>query len=136
MKRFVLAALFVLSLVSAAFAEQPVISSSSGIVANATAAASVAASVQNYTYLTGIEVTASGATAAACVPLTITGILGGTATYVFCTPAGVSVMAQSLAFQFYPRLRSLNPNTAITVSLQALGAGNANASVNVHGYAE
>lgn len=136
MKRFVLAAIFVLSLVSTALAEQSVITTSSGNVANATASASVAASVQNSTYLTGFEVTAGGATVGACVNLTITGLLGGTATYVVCAPAGVTAMAQPLVVQFNPRLRSSAINTAITVSLPALGTGNTNASVNVHGYAE
>ena len=91
---------------------------------------------QQFTYLTGFEATAGGATVGACVNLTITGLLGGTATYTVCAPTGVTVMGTPLVVPFIPKLSSSAINTAIVVSMPGLGAGNTNATVVAHGYAE
>jgi hypothetical protein len=132
--KFALAFLFALA--TAAFAEQPVKSISSGNVANASAVATLAGGTQQFTYLTGFEATFSGATAAVCVNLTITGGLGGTLTYPVCAPAGATLAGYPVGFEFIPPLRSSAVNTSFVVTLPALGAGNTNAAVNAHGYVE
>lgn len=136
MKRFILSVLLTLSLISAAFAAQPVTTKSSGNVANATATATIAAAPNNINYLTNIEIAFGGSTAGSCVNATITGLLGGTATYAVCAPAGALVSGLPITAEFVPPLNGAAINTAIVLTLPALGAGNTNASVTIHGYTE
>lgn len=107
---------------------------SSGVMANASAAASLAAQAGHTNYLTGFEVTAGGATLASLVTVTVTGILGGTQSFVFAVPAGATVGATPLVVHFDTPLAASASNTAITVTLPACGSGNTAACVNVHGY--
>src|SRR5262245_31020600 len=59
---------------------------SSGNVANASATASLAAVAGRTNYLEGFQVTATGATAALAVNVTVTGLVTGTLTYSFAFP--------------------------------------------------
>jgi hypothetical protein len=70
------------------------------------------------------------------VNVTITGLLGGTATYPVCAPTGATVQGYPLGFEFQKPLQSSAVNTNIVVTLPALGAGNTNAAVVAHGYVE
>lgn len=106
----------------------------SGNVANASAAASLPAVADKRVYCTGFEITAGGATAAALVAATLAGILGGTATYVFGTPAGATLQAVPLVVKFQMPIPASAINTAITITLPALGAGNTHAAVAIHGF--
>ncbi len=124
------------AVVSPALAVQPVKSYSSGNVANASAVATIPAGANQFGYLTGFEITAGGATAGACVNPTITGLVGGTVTYTFCAPTGATAGAAKLDIQFVPPLTGSALNTAIVLTLPALGAGNTNATVVIHGYSE
>src|SRR5262245_39395280 len=74
----------------------------SGNVANATANATLAGAAGQLTFISGFEITAGGASAAACVTATVSGTLGGTLTYVFCAPQGVAVAATPLVVPFIP----------------------------------
>lgn len=112
----------------------PVSSFSSGNVANATAAATIPATASRLSYITGFEVTGAGATVGSVVSLTITGLLGGTATYSVAAPTGATVGLTPLTIEFNPPLPASAVNTAIVVSLPALGAGNTNAAVVAHGF--
>ena len=114
--------------------EGPVTSFSSGNVANATAAATIPAVAGRLTYLTGLEVTGAGATAGSVVLLTVTGIQGGTATYAIAVPTGATVGLTPLTISFAPPVPASAVNTAIVVSLPALGAGNTNACVVARGF--
>jgi hypothetical protein len=136
MRHLKLALAFLFALASASMAAQPIKSSSSGNVANASAVATIAGGAQSWTYLTGFEATFAGATAGQCVNLTITGTLGGTLTYPVCSPTGVTVQGYPFGFEFIPPLQSAAVNTSIVVTLPALGAGNTNAAVTAHGYVE
>lgn len=106
----------------------------SGNVANAAAAASLAAVPGRTAYVTGFEITAGGATAAALVEATLAGLRGGTATYIFGAPAGATAIAQPLIVKFQMPLPASAINTAITITLPALGAGNTKAAVAIHGF--
>lgn len=110
------------------------VSASSGNVANASAVATLPAVVGKTNYLTGLQITAGGATAGACVSATVTGLVGGTATYAFCVPTGATLGATPLELAFYPPVPASTTNTAIVVTLPALGAGNTNAAVSAQGY--
>jgi hypothetical protein len=115
-------------------ATQTFVSSSSGNQANASAAATLAAVAGKTNFLTGFDVTAAGATAAGVVTGTITGVLGGTRSFTFAVPAGATVAATPLVVEFLHPLQASAVNTAIVVTLPALGAGNTNATVNAQGF--
>jgi hypothetical protein len=109
------------------------VAASSGNVANASAAATLAAVAAKTNFITGLEITFSGATAASVVLATVTGLLGGTQTFVVAVPAGAAVGGVPLAIRFSPPHPASAANVAITATLPALGAGNTNACVNVRG---
>lgn len=106
---------------------------SSGNVANASAVATLAAGAGERTYITGFAVTYSGATAAAVVNVTVA---GPTTSLVFvcAVPAGVTAQGTPLVVQFPYPVPATADNTAITVTLPALGSGNTNASVVATGF--
>lgn len=106
----------------------------SGNVAAATAAASLAAVSSKTNYVTGFTITASGSTTALPVSVTLTGIVTGTQTYTFVFPAGVLVAAQPLVVNFTAPIPATGANTAITVSCPSGGAGNTNATANIIGF--
>ena len=116
----------------------PVIASSviagSGVVANAVATATMAAMPTVTAYITGFQITAGGATAAKIVAAALSGVAGGTVSYVFGFPAGVTTAALNLAVTFYPAIPASGPNTAIALSLPAGGSGNTAAAVSVQGF--
>lgn len=105
----------------------------SGNVAAAVAAATIPAAAGKLACLAGIDVTASGATAAAVVTLTITGVKNGPLSYTYTAPAGATLAAPDLSRTFDPPLEASAQNVAIVVSLPSLGAGNTNATVNARG---
>lgn len=110
------------------------ISVSSGNVANSNAVASLAAVSGKTNYLKGFRCTASGATSASVVNLTVTGLAGGTLTFTFTFPAGVTTAAASVGVDnFGIPLPASAQNTAITVTLPAGGTGNTNASCTAWG---
>lgn len=107
---------------------------SSGNVANASAIATLAGVAGKTTYITGFEITSAGATTAAVVSATLAGLAGGTATYTYAVPAGATIAGPMLAVSFNPALPASALNTAIVLTLPALGLGNTNATVSAHGY--
>lgn len=109
-------------------------SASSGAVANAAAAAALAAVAGRFNYLTGFEITGLGATAAAGVEVTITGLAGGTLTFMYGFVAGAALINQPLIVNFPQPLKGAAVNTAITVSCPAGGAGNLKNTANIHGF--
>jgi hypothetical protein len=111
-----------------------VTSAASGNKAAAAATATFTKTGTNLWYVTGIEVTASGATAGLPVSVTLTGILGGTLTWIFTFPAGVLVGASPLVVEFNPPLASVDANTDVVLTLPSSGAGGTNASVVMHGF--
>jgi hypothetical protein len=109
-------------------------SASSGNVANASAVATFAAVASVLNYVTGFTITGGGATAASIVNATLVGLLGGTATYNFAVPAGVTLGATPLLFTFPTPIPASAVNTALVLTLPALGAGNTNAAVSMYGF--
>ena len=107
---------------------------SSGNVANAAAVATITGAAAKTTYITGFEITGSGATAGSIVSVTVTGLLGGTATYTLAVATGAVVGNTALIAAFVPALPSSAVNTSIVVTVPALGAGNTNSTVVAHGY--
>lgn len=106
----------------------------SGNVANAVAAASLPAVAGKTNYLTGFEITGSGATAGLPVSVTVTGLLGGTLTFTYTAAVGALVGNAPLIVPFPKPLAASAVNTAITVSCPALGTGNTNNCAVIHGF--
>lgn len=106
---------------------------SSGSKANTIVSAVLPAVAGKTTYITGFEVTGSGATAG--LPVTVT-VSGGTWTlsYTYTFATGVLVSNQPLVVFFPTPIPASAANTAITVSCPASGAGGTNNTVNAHGF--
>ena len=110
------------------------VNASSGNVSNSVAAATLPAVASKTNFLTGFEISGSGATVGLPVSVTIIGVLGGTLTYTYNYGAGALVGNQPLMASFFPPLQASALNTAITVSCPAGGVGNTSNTCNVHGY--
>lgn len=107
---------------------------SSGNVANASGVATLTSTATKTAYISGFQVTGSGATAASVISVTVAGLLGGTSTYTMTIPAGATVAVTPLIVSFYPPLPASAVNTDIVVTAPAFGAGNTNATVNAQGF--
>ena len=107
---------------------------SSGNAANAAANASFNAVAGVTNYLLGIAFTGSGSTAGLVVNQSISGLIGGTMTFVFTAPTGVLAGANPLVLTFWPAIPASAVNTQIAAQLPALGAGSTNAAVVMWGY--
>lgn len=140
LKNALLGATLVLALLIAARAQaqtQPhafPVTAASGNVAAAPAIATLPGTPGLTTFISGFEITASGATAASCVNATVAGVVSGSLTYSFCAPAGATAEAPPLIVNFNPPIPAASVNTAIIVTLPSLGAGNTNATVVTHGF--
>jgi hypothetical protein len=102
-------------------------------------AAALPAASGKLTYIEGFDVTGGGATAASVVEVSITGLPTaiGTLKFEMNVLAGATgpVNAQGGLFIRFPQpLPASAVNSAITVTLPSLGAGNTNASVTAYGY--
>ncbi len=107
---------------------------SSGTTANAVASATLPAAAGKTTYITGVQLTGGGATAAGIQGLSITGLKNGQITYVIVVPAGAQVPLPPMSVQFNPPLPASAANTAIVASLPALGAGNLAVGLSIQGF--
>lgn len=110
------------------------VTAASGNVANASAVATLAAAAGKTTYITGFQVTGAGATAALNVVATVAGVITGTMSYVVTAPVGATVAISALNVQFPTPVPASAVNTAIVVTLPALGAGNTHAAVAAQGF--
>ncbi|MDB5957694.1 hypothetical protein [Ramlibacter sp.] len=111
----------------------PVHAASGSVAASATTATLPGAAGKT-TYITGFEVTGAGATAASVIAITVTGLLGGTETYIMAIPAGAAVGATPLSVQFAVPVPASAVNTSVVVNVPSFGAGNTNAAVVAHGF--
>lgn len=110
------------------------ITGSSANVANASAVATLAAAAGKMTYITGFQCTASGATAGADVTVTVAGVVGGTMNYTQTAPTGATLGAYPLIVPFSHPIPASAINTAIVVTMPALGTGNTNATCAAQGF--
>lgn len=112
------------------------VGATSGNVANASGVATIPAVVGQKAWITGFEITGSGATAGLPVTVTVTGlgVAGGTLTYTYSASVGVLVANQPLSVEFPEPLPASANNTSIVVTCPALGLGNTNNTVVAHGF--
>ena len=106
----------------------------SATAANAPITATLPAAVGKRTYVTGIQVTGGGATAATIVAASITGLLGGQINYSIGVSAVPLATNTPLIVQFNPPLLASALNSAIALSTAAYGAGNTSAQVVIQGF--
>ena len=106
----------------------------SGNVANASAVATLPGVAAKTTYITGFEITGGGATVGSLVSATLAGVLGGTVTYTIGAVTGAAVSNPALVVSFNPPLPASALNTAIVLTVPALGAGNTNSTVSAKGF--
>lgn len=110
------------------------VAATSGNVANANAVAALPAVAGKTNYVTGFDISNGGATALLDVLATLAGLVGGvTLTYV-ATALTAAGGASSRQVQFTPPLPANAINTAITLTVPALGVGNAQSVANIYGY--
>jgi len=107
---------------------------SSGNVAAAPATATLPATTGVTNWLFGFDINGGGATAASIINCTVTGLVGGTATFSLPIPSGATVGLTPLQERFPEPLPASAVNTAIAVSCPSFGTGNTNASVNAYGF--
>jgi hypothetical protein len=84
--------------------------------------------------VSGFEITGTGATAGSTIVVTLTGIVGGTASYDLVIPAGAGLAVNSLLVEFPVAIQATGPNVAITLNVPSFGAGNLNATAAIHGF--
>jgi hypothetical protein len=92
-------------------------------------------------WITGFDISGSGATGASQIDVTITGLAGGTPHYGFTIPAGVNLAAPLgaggpiVGVRFpSPGLPANASNQAITLIVPGFGSGNLVTSVTLYGY--
>lgn len=109
-------------------------------VAAAAATATIPASSTQLAYLSGFQVTGTGATTQTCVNVTVLGIQGtaaghsGTMTYKFQVATGGTAACTPLVVAYYPPLPAVAAGSAITVDIPSFGSGNLHAAVTAQGY--
>lgn len=110
------------------------ISCSTGNVANATSTCTMPATTGKTTYVTGFDITGSGATVGAAVTCTLTNTNSGTISYTYVITAGALLVNTPLIRSFTPPLKGTAANTAPVLSCPAGGTGNTNMTLNAYGY--
>lgn len=110
------------------------LTASSGNVANSAATATLTSVPGKTTYITGFQITGTGATVALAVTPTVVGTLGGTLSYTSAAIAGVLLLNQPLIINYNPAIPASAYDVDIVVSCPALGLGATNNTVVAHGY--
>lgn len=101
--------------------------------ANASLTRTVDAVVGRVHYVTGFDISIGGATAGSLKLVTLAGLTGGTQTFVLAVPTGVA-LGSTLCVRFPQAIPSSAANTAVVLTVPALGAGSTNANANLYGY--
>lgn len=110
------------------------VSCSTGNVAAATATCTIPAASNKTTYITGFDITGSGATVGSVVTCTLTNTGSGTHSYTFAATAGALLSDTPLVKSFATPLKATAQNTSPVLSCPSLGTGNTNMTINADGY--
>jgi hypothetical protein len=110
------------------------ITASSGNVAAGSAVATLAGVAGKTTYISGFEITGTGATLGLAVTPTVAGTISGTLSYTYAAIAGALLGNNPLMVQYSKSIPASAVNTAIVVTCPTLGTGNTNSTVTAHGY--
>lgn len=110
------------------------VSCSTGNVAAAIATCTMPAASGKTTYISGFDITASGATVGSVVTCTLTNTGSGTHSYTFAASAGALLSDTPLTKVFERPLAATATNTAPVLSCPSLGTGNTNMTINMDGF--
>lgn len=110
------------------------LTNSSGNKANASAAATLTGAATTTVYITGFQITGTGATAALPVTVTVAGTIGGTMSYTYGYALGALVGNAPLVVTFPTPIPASGVNTPIVVTCPASGTGGTNNTVVAHGF--
>ncbi len=110
------------------------ITATTGNMANFNDSAHLAAASGKTTYISGFEVSGSGATGALVVTVSVNNTVSGNMLYTYVFVAGVTTANTPLIVEFSRAIPANAPNTEITVNCPASGAGGTNNVVSAHGY--
>lgn len=110
------------------------VSCSTGNIAASTATCTMPAISAKFTYITGFDITGSGATLGLAVTCTLTNTGSGTHSYTYVAVAGALLANASLNKSFPTPLKATATNTAPVLSCPSLGTGNTNMTINMDGY--
>ncbi len=116
---------------------KPLAISTANTSGNVAITAVLPAIVGNKTFFEGFDLTGGGATAASTISVTVTGLQAGTLAWQVLVPAGAgNTNSSNLNFTVRPPspLPTSGTNSAITVNVPSLGAGNTNVSVTAYGF--
>lgn len=112
--------------------QTPLAGSATGAASAATVTFAGVAGKTNY--ITGIQITGAGATAASVVVGQITGVIGGPLNFDIAVPAGAAIGIQPIVANFAPPLAATGVNVTVTATIPSFGAGNTNSAINMTGY--
>lgn len=105
--------------------------------ANAQAVATITPAAGVFAFITSLRILGLGATAAAVVNATLTGVQGGTITYPVNVPAGVTVPIAPVTDSFGTRGQAGSAaGQAISLTVPAFGAGNTLEEASITGYTQ
>jgi len=110
------------------------VSCSTGNVAAAVATCTMPATTGKTTYVTGFDISGSGATVGSVVTCTLTNTNSGTMSYTFAATAGALLADTPVSKDFKTPLKATASNTAPVLSCPSLGTGNTNMTINAYGY--
>lgn len=111
------------------------LTATSGDVANTAAVATLAGTASKTTYITGFSLFPGGATAMGVVVATVTGLISGTlSVLVAATAIATAVNGSPIIVNFPYPIPASAANTAIVVTMPALGTGNLHAVANAQGF--
>lgn len=99
--------------------------------------ATLPASANLITYITGFDINGLGATTGTTILVTITGLSlvsgSGTPTWLLTIPTGTTTAITPLSIRFAAPLPGADINTAVVVNVPSFGAGNTTANVTAFG---
>lgn len=104
-------------------------------VANLAAAATLMPTPTSAVYLTGFDVTGSGASAKNPVVVSVVGLLGGTRYYAYMFDSPINAINVPLSLRFNPPLQGAGLGVPVVVNCPASGNGGLINVVNAYGFA-
>lgn len=110
------------------------LSAGSAVVANAAAVATLTGTASTLVHIAGFEITGAGATAGLPVTVTLSGLLGGTRSYIYTFATGALLPNAPLQVVFIPPIPASAVNTPIVLTCPAGGTGNTANVANAHGF--
>lgn len=110
------------------------LSAGSANVANASGVATLTGTATTTVYISGFQVTGTGATAGSAATVTVAGLRGGTRSFTYAFATGAVIANTPLNVRFSPPIPASAVNTPIVVTCPASGTGGTNNTVNAQGF--